>query len=312
MWASPRRAGPGWAPRAEYQPRTQGPVALDSASVGRAACGSRAGFPRTQKVLPVYINARMLSSEDRLVGQYAPLVRRLALQMVAKLPASVELDDLLQAGMMGLLDAVRRYQQTAAAQFETYAITRIRGAMLDELRSQDWLPRSVRSKTKSIEQAMHKLSHRLLRPATEAEIAEELGMTLAEYRELLEEARGVQVIHYEDLIRHGGDGGPQQEPEQAGDGAQASHWVNPLNQLVSQGLRKALISAIESLPEREKLLLSLQFEQDLNQKEIGAVMGITEGRVSQLRSQAVARIRAALARDDWHENPGEAELQALL
>ncbi len=255
----------------------------------------------------------MLSSEDRLVGQYAPLVRRLALQMAAKLPASVELDDLMQAGMMGLLDAVRRYQQTAAAQFETYAITRIRGAMLDELRSQDWLPRSVRSKAKSIEQAMHRLHHRLLRPATEAEIAEELEMPLEEYRTLLDDARGVQVIHYEDLARHRDDSRSAQEVVQiSGDETQAAHWVNPLSQLVSQGLRKALIAAIQALPEREQLLLSLQFEQDLNQKEIGAVMGITEGRVSQLRSQAVARIRAALARDDWHESPGEAELQALL
>src|SRR5690606_19147039 len=147
----------------------------------------------------------MPSSEDILVGQYAPLVRRLALQLIAKLPASVELDDLMQAGMMGLLDAVRRYQQTPDAQFETYAVTRIRGAMLDELRSQDWLPRSVRSKTKNIEQAIHKLNNRLLRQATELEIAEELGMSLSEYQELLEEARGVQVIHYEDLARHGRD-----------------------------------------------------------------------------------------------------------
>ncbi|TAL91376.1 MAG: sigma-70 family RNA polymerase sigma factor, partial [Candidimonas sp.] len=97
----------------------------------------------------------MPTSEDQLVGQFAPMVRRLALQLVAKLPASVELDDLMQAGMMGLLDAIRRYQQTAEAQFETYAVTRIRGAMLDELRSQDWLPRSVRSKAKTVEQAIH-------------------------------------------------------------------------------------------------------------------------------------------------------------
>ncbi len=241
------------------------------------------------------------------------MVRRLALQLVAKLPASVELDDLMQAGMMGLLDAVRRYQQTVEAQFETYAITRIRGAMLDELRSQDWLPRSVRSKTKCIEQAMHQLGHRLLRPATEAEIAQELDMPLLQYQELLEEARGVQIIHYEDLTRNSDDSAhPLDRVQNQGGGEEQDHWANPLNRLVSQGLRDALILAIKSLPEREQLLLSLQFEQDLNQKEIGAVMGITEGRVSQLRSQAVARIRTALAQDNWHENPGEAEFQALL
>jgi RNA polymerase sigma factor for flagellar operon FliA len=237
----------------------------------------------------------MPSSEDILVGQYAPLVRRLALQLIAKLPASVELDDLMQAGMMGLLDAVRRYQQTPDAQFETYAVTRIRGAMLDELRSQDWLPRSVRSKTKSIEQAIHALGHRLMRAPTEAEIAEEMGVKLPDYQQLLEEARGVQIIHYEDLARHGEDAQRMLE-NQSGE-VQSSNWANPLCQLVSQGLRSALIAAIKTLPEREQL---------------GVVMGITEGRVSQLRSQAVARIRTTLAQADWHESPGEAEFQALL
>ncbi|PLC52249.1 RNA polymerase sigma factor FliA [Pollutimonas nitritireducens] len=255
----------------------------------------------------------MPCSEDILVGQYAPLVRRLALQLVAKLPASVELDDLMQAGMMGLLDAVRRYQQTAEAQFETYAITRIRGAMLDELRSQDWLPRSVRSKTKSIEQAIQRTNHRLLRPATEAEIADELEMPLSEYQELLEDARGVQIIHYEDLSRNGDESShPLDRAHLPAETEGKGQWGNPLNQLVSQGLRNALIDAIKDLPEREQLLLSLQFEQDLNQKEIAAVMGITEGRVSQLRSQAVARIRAALSKDSWQENANLGEFQALL
>src|SRR5690606_40010454 len=226
---------------------------------------------------------------------------------------SVELDDLMHDSMMGLLDAVQRYQQTAEAQFETYAVTRIRGAMLDELRSQDWLPRSVRSKSKSIEQAIHQLNHRLLRPATESEIARELDMSLLEYQELLEEARGVQVIHYEDLSRNSDDSAhPLDRARNQGASNEHAQWANPLARLVSQGLRNALAGAITGLPEREQLLLSLQFEQDLNQKEIGAVMGIIEGRVSQLRSQAIARIRAALAQDNWQESPGETEFQALL
>lgn len=252
----------------------------------------------------------MASSEDLLVGQYAPMVRRLALQLVAKLPASVELDDLMQAGMMGLLDAVRRYQRTADAQFETYAVTRIRGAMLDELRSQDWLPRSVRSKSKSIEQAILVLGHRLMRPATELEIAAELNVSLAEYQTLLEEARGVQVIHYEDLARHYVESSDPLEHSQARSGQ--GEQTNPLNQLMSRDLRNALVAAIENLPEREQLLLSLYFEQDLNQKEIGVVMGVTEGRVSQLRSQAVARIRASLTEKVWHEKPSDVEYQTLL
>lgn len=234
-------------------------------------------------------------SEDQLIARHAPLVRRQALALIGKLPASVELDDLMQAGMMGLLDAVRRYQQQADAQFETYAITRIRGAMLDELRSQDWLPRSVRTKARSIEDAIQALRHRLLRPATEAEIAEEMGLSLADYQTLLEEARGVQVLMYEDLAQHRGD----QDGEGALDAVAGARDGNPLDWLTREGLRAALIEAICNLPEREQLLLSLQFEQDLNQKEIAVVLGVSEGRVSQLRSQAVARIRAWMSSHSW-------------
>lgn len=255
----------------------------------------------------------MPSTEDLLIAKHAPLVRRIALQLVSRLPASVELDDLLQAGMMGLLDAVRRYQENPDAQFETYATTRIRGAMLDELRAQDWMPRSVRSKTRSIEHAIHGLNHKLLRAPTEGEIAQELNMPLAEYQQLLEEARGVQVVHYEDLARNIDESAASPADTGFDDGASlSSQWGNPLNRLMSDGLRGALVSAIKNLPEREQLLLSLQFEQDLNQKEIAAVLGVTEGRVSQLRSQAVARIRSALADADWDENPGEEAFGALL
>ncbi|MCX5590583.1 RNA polymerase sigma factor FliA [Alcaligenes endophyticus] len=254
----------------------------------------------------------MSRTEDSLVEQYAPLVRRQALQLVSRLPASVELDDLIQAGMMGLLDAVRRYQVLVQAQFETYAITRIRGAMLDELRSQDWLPRSVRSKSRQIDKAIQTLRQRLLREPAESEIAAELDLPLDQYHLLLEEAVGVQVVHYEDLT------GPVDADRQdvlAYLDQETSHstpLLNPLDQLLSHGLRAALVAAIEALPEREKLLLSLQFEKDLNQKEIALVLGVTEGRVSQLRSQAVARIRASLDKDSWGNALTPSEYQLLL
>lgn len=253
----------------------------------------------------------MSASEDQMVGQYAPLVRRLALQLAAKLPASVELDDLMQAGMMGLLDAVRRFRDTAEAQFETYAVTRIRGAMLDELRAQDWLPRSVRGKARHIEQAVRHLHQTLMRPPGEQEIAQHMGLPLADYQSLLDEVRGVQIVHYEDLCR---DPGSSSDASDRLDVASESRdtWSNPLDRLLTQGLREALIAAIEDLPDRERLLVSLLFEQDLNQKEISLVMGVTEGRVSQLRSQAVARIRAALAGNVWYTDPGEVDLHALL
>lgn len=255
----------------------------------------------------------MSSTEDQLVGQYTPLVRRLALQLAARLPQSVELDDLVQAGMMGLLDAVRRYREMPQAQFDTYAVARIRGGMLDELRAQDWLPRSVRSKSRQIEQAVSSLVQRLGRPPTETEIAQTLGLPLREYQALLEEAQGVQVIHYEDLARQSQDADHALDVAATEGPASESYWHdNPLSRLVSKGLRQALVDAISALPEREALLLSLQFEQDLNQREIAAVLGLTEGRVSQIRTQAVARIRASLAARDWHERLEDIELQSIL
>lgn len=249
-------------------------------------------------------------SEEQLVAQHLPMVRRLAWQMLGRLPASIEIDDLIQAGLMGLLDAVRKYEQQAEAQFETYAITRIRGAMIDELRSQDWLPRSVRSKAKTIEDAMIKLMQDLQREPTESEIANELDMTLEDYQSMLEDAHGIQIMYYEDFNR-------QSDNEDSGnildytETDEQEHY-NPFRNIVSNELRLALVQAISDLPEREKLLLSLQFEQDLNQKEIAAVMEITEGRVSQIRSQAIVRIRALLADSGWDAKPDEVDLDTLL
>ena len=252
----------------------------------------------------------MFSSEDSLVEQYAPLVRRQALQLGSRLPSSVEIDDLIQAGMMGLLDAIRRYQIMAEAQFETYAVTRIRGAMVDELRSQDWLPRSVRTKARNIETALHTLRQRLMREPTEVEIAAELELSMDDYHQLLDDASGVQVVHYEDLSRRNEGGSDALEFLNSSEAS--SYHDNPVNHMLSGELRSVLINAIDTLPDREKLLLSLQFEQDLNQKEIAAVLEVTEGRVSQLRSQAIARVRASLASSDWQSRPDELAEHVLL
>ncbi|ANN78312.1 RNA polymerase sigma factor FliA [Bordetella flabilis] len=239
-------------------------------------------------------------SEDRL-ADYAPLVRKLALQLLARLPASVELDDLIQAGMIGLLDAARRYQEVADAQFETYATSRIRGAMLDELRNQDWLPRSVRSKAKRIDQAVAQLAQQLMRPPTEAEIAAHLDVSLPEYHQLLYDAQGAQIVHYEDFGAE--NGSETRDADWAGTNSETSSTGNPLDNLLAQDFRHALIDAIGALPDREKLLLSLCYEQGLNLKEVGAVMGVTEARVCQLRSQAMARLRARLKDGAWHQAP---------
>src|SRR5690606_9645073 len=181
----------------------------------------------------------MLQTEDELIAQHAPLVRRLALQLAARLPANVELDDLMQAGMMGLLDAVRRYEVQAAAKFETYATTRIRGAMLDELRSQDWLSRGARSKARDIEAAVRRVQQRELRAASEQEIADELGMPLDDYYAMLDDASGVQLVHYEDLSS---DEGRETLDRIAGqdDEDVAQHQDNPLNLLLSRNLHAAV------------------------------------------------------------------------
>lgn len=224
------------------------------------------------------------------VKQYQPLVRRLAHQMVAKLPANVELDDMIQAGMMGLMDAAQRFEESQGTQFEVYAASRIRGAMLDELRANDWLPRSARKSQRDIENAIHRLEGKLKRAPSEAEIAKELNIGITEYQEMLNEARGAQLIYFDDmgysnededyLERHVADAG-----EEGGD---------PGAILRDKRFRTALIVAIEDLPEREKQLMGMYYEQDMNLREIGAVMGVTESRVCQLHSQAVARLRAKL------------------
>ncbi len=144
-------------------------------------------------------NASGLQDKNQCLRDYAPLVKRLAHQMMSRLPYSVQIDDIIQAGMMGLLDAATRYDEIHGAQFETYATQRIRGAMLDELRSADWLPRSLRRDMRSIEQAVSRLQQKLGRAPNETEIAGELGVALAEYQQMLQESRGAQLIYYEDF-----------------------------------------------------------------------------------------------------------------
>ncbi|MDY7578292.1 RNA polymerase sigma factor FliA [Herbaspirillum sp. RTI4] len=231
--------------------------------------------------------------KPNLLEQHAPLVKKLAHQMKAKLPPSVEVDDLIQAGMIGLLDAVNRYEDTHGAQFETYAVQRIRGAMLDELRSTDWLPRSIRQNTRKIENAIQALLQQLGRPPQEQEVADHLKMPLKDYQELLGDCGGHQLIYYEDF--HDGDGGH----EHFLDRHQTGESDDPLQSLVDEGFREAVVDSIRALPEREKILMALYYEQELNLKEIGAVMGVSESRVCQLHSQAIARMRSQLRQDAW-------------
>lgn len=227
-----------------------------------------------------------INDKDQCVKEYAPMVKRIAHYMMLKLPNSVQVDDLIQAGMIGLLDAATRYDELRGAQFETYASQRVRGAMLDELRSADWLPRSMRSDMRRIEGAINRVQQRLGKSPAESDIATELGLSLPDYQQLLQDSRGAQLMYYEDF--HSSDN------EDFFERYETDGKSNPLEMLRDERFREALIKAIANLPERERLMMGMHYEQDMNLREIGMVLGVGESRVCQLHSQAVARLRTML------------------
>ncbi|MBS1209987.1 MAG: polymerase sigma factor, FliA/WhiG family protein [Proteobacteria bacterium] len=232
-------------------------------------------------------NAAGTLDKDQLITRYAPLVKRIAYHLMAKLPASVQVEDIIQNGMLGLLDAITRYEEGLGAQFETYAVQRIRGAMLDGLRENDWLPRSLRREMRRIEGAVHTLEQQHGRQPTERELAETLGMELAEYQKMLQEARGYQLVYFEDF----GD----EEDDDFLERHMIGDADDPLKLLEDQSMRNILIQAIEDLPEREKMVMGLYYEEDMNLREIGEVLGVSESRVCQLHSQAIARLRSRIS-----------------
>lgn len=236
-------------------------------------------------VTEMYTAQGVLKKEQQ-TAQYAPMVKRIAYLLLARLPANVDVDDLIQNGMIGLLDALDRYEEGLGAQFQTYAAQRIRGAMLDGLRENDWVPRGVRREMRQVEAAICQLEQAQGRAPLETELAAALGISLADYQKLLLEARGHQVIYIEDMSDENGDGYLERHV--------VAESQDPLVLLESMGTQTALVAAIEVLPAREKLMMALYYEQDLNLREIGEVMEITESRVCQLHSQAVARLRASL------------------
>lgn len=227
---------------------------------------------------------------NQCIEKFAPMVKRIAHHLMARLPASVQLSDMVQAGLIGLVDAASRYENSQGVQFETYAAQRIRGAMLDELRAHDWVPRGVRKTQRRIDEAQSKLEQTLGRPPLEAEIAEYLGVPIEEYRDMLADTYAFQLVHLDEFDGNG-------EDAEFLDRHCPADNEDPFSMLSDQQFRAALVSAIELLPEREKLLMGLYYEKELNFREIAAVMGVTESRVCQLHSQAVTRLRGKLK--DW-------------
>lgn len=234
----------------------------------------------------MYTPAGQLEKEQ-LVQSLLPLVRRIAHHLMARLPASVQVDDLIQNGLLGLLDSINRFETGLGAQFETYATQRIRGAMLDGLRENDWLPRGLRREMRRIEAMISQLEQANGRAPSEIELAQGLGMTLADYQKTLQEARGHQIVYFEDFVSDDADEGFLERHFTDND-------ADPASMLEDQDVKKHLVTAIENLPEREKLMMALYYEQELNLREIGEVLGVTESRVCQLHSQAIARLRATL------------------
>ncbi|HET8850326.1 MAG TPA: RNA polymerase sigma factor FliA [Marinobacter sp.] len=220
---------------------------------------------------------------SKLIEEHAPLVKKIALHLMARLPASVQLEDLMQAGMIGLLEAAQRYSSGKGATFETYAGIRIRGAMVDEIRKGDWVPRSVHRNARRISAAIKVVEDRAGREAQDTEVADELGIELSEYHASLADASSGRLFSLDELNESGDL--PLEESETSD---------NPLDGLSASAFQRSLAEAIDALPEREKLVLSLYYQEELNLKEIGAILGVSESRVSQIHSQAALRLRGRL------------------
>jgi RNA polymerase sigma factor FliA len=243
------------------------------------------------KNIAVYKNtaASALSERDQneLVNEYASLVKRIAYHLMSRLPPSVQVDDLVQSGMIGLLEAARNYDPSQGASFETYAGIRIRGSMLDEIRKGDWAPRSLHRKVRAITKAVAGIEARFARDARDAEVAKEVGMSLDEYYGILQDASGYRVFSFEDL--------PAGE-ESMSEGL-TEKIPEPLVQVENDLFKAALAEAITGLPEREQLVMSLYYKEELNLRETGEVLGVSESRVCQIRSQALIRLKARMA--EW-------------
>lgn len=240
--------------------------------------------------LAAYTQTAKVSHEppnmDELVTRHASLVKRIAYHLMGRLPSCVLVEDLIQSGMIGLLEAARNYDATQGASFETYAGIRIRGSMLDEIRKGDWAPRSLHRKVREITAAVREIESEKGRDARDSEVAERLEMSLDEYYQVLQDASGHQILSFEDLPTK----------DSALEDGMNGKIAGPLENLQTNNIKEILAKAIASLPERERLVMSLYYDEELNLRETGDVLGVSESRVCQIHAQALIRLRARISK----------------
>ena len=229
---------------------------------------------------------------DELMTEYAPFVKRIAYHMITRLPSNVQLEDIVQTGMIGLFEALKAYDVSKGASFETYARIRIQGSMIDEVRRCDWTPRSVYKKSRQISEAIRSIENEKGRDANDSEIAENLQITLKDYYAMVKDAAGCQLLSYEDISAVGG----------CQDEYDSCDQENPYDQLQGEDFKQGLVSKIESLPDREKMVMALYYDEEFNLREIGEVLGITEGRVCQIHGQALLRLKSRMTA--WVDDNG--------
>ena len=228
---------------------------------------------------------------NQLLEKHAVLVKRIAYHLLAKMPDSVQVDDLIQSGMIGLIEATKNYDATKGASFETYAGIRIRGSMIDEVRRGDWIPRSVHRNARKIAQAIREIEAQTGRDAKDQEVANVLEISIKQYNALLQDSQSARLFSFEDVLN---------ETEGPGEMSIEGHEVGPFEGLSDSLRHQSIVHAMQGLPQREQLVLSLYYNEELNLKEIGEILNVSESRVSQLHSQAACRLRSRL--QAWNDD----------
>jgi len=225
-----------------------------------------------------------LDANEEFIKEYAPLVKRIAHHLLARLPAIIQIEDLVQAGMIGLIEAARNFDEQKGATFVTYAGIRIRGAMLDEIRKGDWAPRSVHKNTRRVAQAMREVENATGRDARDVDVAKNLGVSLEEYHQILLDSNSTKIFAFDDLGVN----------EDALDCPTTNPICGPLEGLQKEDFKEKLALEVAKLPDREKLVLALYYDEELNLREVGEVLGVSESRISQIHSQAMLRLKSRL------------------